>query len=502
MRPRSPLDPSAALTRGQRGASLTELLAVTAILIVAVSGLVPMLWLGGQSRARVDRHAEALHQARRAADKLVRDMRAARSFQLVSPALVRAVVARGDGSGATPTVEYAFDGATGELRYRVAADFAYRRRITVTAGSAAVPAGYSIPLIFNHAALVTAGKSLASGDDVRVLYWTGTRWIELDRFRDIPSAWNTAATQVWFKLQAPLPASGSNNNYYLHYGDPASGPPPANGDYVFLDYEDGTTLADWIRRDACNGTYTASSDGFLFQSTTTSCYRRMSKAAAHSDVEIFWGFRSDSPTAGSNRHQVGVGARLNDAGAGYLVTPADATNARLRIRYVTSWASAGSVIAQTGTGYSITPGVDYYGRFYLVGSAIRAKYWIVGTAEPAWLLQTIHSLVASGPNHAQVDGQASPETHRHRHIIVRQRVDPEPTAALAPEESGTRADAFAPFAGPFRAMAVRCFDNAGSVIACGTPQAIRSVEVALTTMDPTGEVADIVVTSRAYRQAP
>jgi hypothetical protein len=443
-----------------------------------------------------------LHQARRASDKLVRDLRAARSFQVISPGLLRFVVAKGDGSGATPTVEYSLNGATSELEYRVSADFAYRRRITVTAGAAAVPAGYSASVAVDHAGLVAAGKSLVGGDDLRVLYWTGTRWVELDRFKDVPTAWNSAATRIWFRLQAPIPANASDASYYLHYGDLSSGAAPANGDHVFLDFEDGSTLANWIRRDTCSGTHSATADGFLFQSSTTSCRRQYSKSLTHGDVEIFWGFRSDSGAANSNRHQVGMGARRSAAGAGYLVTPADATNARLRLRYVTSWTAGGSVIAQTGTGFGITPGVNYYGRLYLVGSSLRAKYWTAGSAEPAWMLQTTHSTVATGAHYAQVDGQASPETHRHRTIIVRSRAEPEPSVALGPEQSGARPDALAPLAGPLRSVTVRCFDATSNAIACAPAGVVKSIEITLTTMDPTGEVADVTVTTRAYRQAP
>jgi hypothetical protein len=88
-------------------------------------------------------------------------------------------------------------------------------------------------------------------------------------------------------------------------------------------------------------------------------------------------------------------------------------------------------------------------------------------------------------------------------VTVRQRIaDPEPVVALGGEESGTRADAFQPLAGPFRAMSVQCYDASGAVVACASTPGVRAIQVALTAMAPTGEVADIVVTSRAYRQAP
>ena len=489
----------------QRGATLAELLVVAAVMALVLGALVPLFTIGQQTWNLADRHADMTQNGRRALDKIIRDLRAAQSFQTVTPTLVRFRMALGDGTGGTPTVEYQLDAATGELEHRTSADYAYRRRITVTAGSVAVPAGYSASVVFNHAVAVALGRSLASGDDARVLYWTGTRWVELDRFKDIATGWNTLATQLWFRLQAPIPALGIDNNYYLHYGDLSTAPPPANGDYVFLDFEDGTSLADWTRRDTtggCTGTYTTSADGFVFTSTSGSCYRQLGKPVTHSDVEIFWGFRSNSPGSGNNRHQIGMSARRSDTGLGYMVTPAEANNNRLRFRYAANWNDSGTVIAQTPPGFSIVVGADYYARFYLVGSSLRAKYWVVGTPEPGWLLTTTHSGAASGVHYAQVDGLASPETHRHRYLIIRRRVDPEPTTALGPEESGVRADVPQPLAGPFRSMGVQCFDAAGTAIGCGTTSTVKSVQASLIVMDPTGEVADVVVTARAYRQAP
>ncbi len=493
---------SAVPHRDERGTSLVELLVVATLLVLVLGTVVPLLEIGRQSWSRVDRHLDMLQNGRRGVDKLVRDLRAAQSFTTITPTLLRFAHALGDGSGAVRTVEYQLNAGSGELQYRVAADFSYRRRITINAGANAIPIGYSVSVTFDHAALVTAGKSLANGDDVRVRYWNGTKWIDLDRVKDVPTNWNTTTTRLWFAAQTAIPAGGSNNNYYVHYGDLSAATPPANGDYVFLDYEDGSTLAGWTRRDACSGAYATSADGFLFTATTTSCYRELTKALTHTNVEIFWGFRSDSPATSNNRHQVGVGARRSDVGLGYVATPAEATNGRLRVKYVTSWSAAGTTLAQTATGFTITPGADYYGRFMLVGTTLSAKYWAVGAAEPAWMITATHSGAASGPNYGLVDGLAVTQTHRHRTVIIRQRVDPDPTTTLGVEESGARPDVFESLAGPFRSMAVLCYNAAGIAIACAPASAVRSVEVALTAMDSTGEVADIVLSSRAYRQAP
>jgi outer membrane protein assembly factor BamB len=125
--------------------------------------------------------------------------------------------------------------------------YLYRKPLTVTAGAAAVPSGYSMSLTFDHASLVTAGKSQANGNDVRVLYWSGVSWVQLDRVLDSGSAWNTATTKIWFQTQAAIGASGSDANYYLYYGNANAANPPANKANIFLfsdDFEAGN-LAKW-----------------------------------------------------------------------------------------------------------------------------------------------------------------------------------------------------------------------------------------------------------------
>jgi hypothetical protein len=113
------------------------------------------------------------------------------------------------------------------------ATYGYRARITVSAGSSAIPANYPTRFTFNHAGLVSGGKSLASGNDARILYWNGSTWTELSRilFNDGPagqasSTWNAASTTLFFKTVAGISASGSDTGYYLYYGNPLAGSPP------------------------------------------------------------------------------------------------------------------------------------------------------------------------------------------------------------------------------------------------------------------------------------
>ena len=123
------------------------------------------------------------------------------------------------------------------------ANYDYRKKIAITAGSADIPSGYSVSVTLDHAALVSDGKSLANGDDLRVVHWDGSSWTELDRVLEPLSAWNDASTQIWFALVDPIAASSSDSTYYLHYGNASASNPPDDWANVFMigdDFNDGT----------------------------------------------------------------------------------------------------------------------------------------------------------------------------------------------------------------------------------------------------------------------
>lgn len=492
----SPLSPKGR----QGGIALIEVLVTVLLLAMVVGALLPLLTSGQQGFDYARRRVLMIRNGRVALDKLIREMRAAESFRTLVSGQISFTLPWGDGTGAEPTVQYSLNNATNNLEYRWRADYDYREQISMRAPNA-VAAGYAVALTFNHASLVSVGKSLASGDDVRVRYWNGTSMVELDRVVDPTSAWNLATTTIWFPLQAAIAANGTVNNYYLYYGNLADANPPAYGPNVFLDYQDGTTLDGWVRRDIQPGINSASAtNGFVFQAPFGTGSRELTKNVPHADVEIFWGFWS-AATDHVDGHDAGVSARLSNTGVGYRVTIADQSNTTLRIRYWTGWSQAGGSIASVAA--PTTPGRNYFARFYLVGSSIRAKFWLAGTVEPAaWRLSTIDARAASGNHFGQIDGYQSPENHHHSTVIIRPRVALEPVATLGPETSGGRSDTLAALAGPFRSLSVACFDASHASIACAPTTPVRAVQVSLVVMDPTGAVPDITVTDEAYRQSP
>jgi hypothetical protein len=77
---------------------------------------------------------------------------------------------------------------------------------------------------------------------------------------------------VWFRTQAAISAATANGDYYLYYGNPSSGAPPADGNNIFDLYDDfnGGSLdtGKWTPA-APSGTSVAQSGGELVISGTT-----------------------------------------------------------------------------------------------------------------------------------------------------------------------------------------------------------------------------------------
>lgn len=117
--------------------------------------------------------------------------------------------------------------------------FAFRRRISIQAQGAAVPAGYALPVTFDHAALVSAGRARADGADVRVLYQREGQLGELARAADPQRGWNREDTTVWFRLPVGLAADGTNGDAWLYFGQPEPEDTPRGDPGEIFDLYDG-----------------------------------------------------------------------------------------------------------------------------------------------------------------------------------------------------------------------------------------------------------------------
>lgn len=130
-------------------------------------------------------------------------------------------------------------------------NYAKRRKLVVTNNqtSTSLDSGYVVVFSdFNHSSEVSGSQSLASGDDVRVVYWDGSTNTELDRIGD---DWNTTTPDIVFRTQADVAAdSDSDESYWLYYDYSSAVSPPENGKNIYNLYDffadgDFTTNPTW-----------------------------------------------------------------------------------------------------------------------------------------------------------------------------------------------------------------------------------------------------------------
>jgi hypothetical protein len=175
--------------------------------------------------------------------------------------------------------------------------WSFTRTITVTVGANAPfngYNGYSAQITgFNTAALVAAGKMLATCNDLRIARFAANTWTQLDR--QVINC-NTANTTIWFKLQADIAANGSDNSYSLFYGNANATAPPANLNNVYLAYDnfDSDTLnqppAGWTVQ--ANGPWNVVSDvganRILRESNNTATVRNVIKINSVANERDVW----------------------------------------------------------------------------------------------------------------------------------------------------------------------------------------------------------------------
>lgn len=112
-------------------------------------------------------------------------------------------------------------------------DWQYRRNINITNNnnSAILQEDYTISFNID----TTGDKFLDNGDDLRIVWWNGVEIIEIDRINK--SSFNSDDTEILFKLQSDISASGFDDSYFVYYGNPYAENPPANGSNVYF-FED------------------------------------------------------------------------------------------------------------------------------------------------------------------------------------------------------------------------------------------------------------------------
>jgi len=322
------------------------------------------------------------------------------------------------------------------------ANCSHRRQITII-NNVATPLdlGYSVCVTLDTASLVSAGKMLSGGNDLRVVYRSVNGWIELDR--DLVDM-NTTSTRVWFKTQAVIGASpATDNNYYVYYGNPSATNPPANKSKIFVWFDDFSTntlanydKAKWvdIHGDASQYAlpiYDAVSERVWFDTgdNYASDMYPVGVTEAHFLMEVDFWANGSYPTDAT----VALVGRLENLGTSSTHYYLDFSHGAYYSPGITvdSWVNG----ERSNTVYSEPS--DYYWNFntvhtfrYAIFGSIHKFWWNKDISQPADVIATdsLHTAAGRlGLVPAQVRGWWD-------NLKIRKYIEPEPSTSLGPEE--------------------------------------------------------------------
>lgn len=177
-----------------------------------------------------------------------------------------------------------------------------RQQIEITTGNDALVNGYTVRLyITGSAASAIYNDSLASGDDVRLLYRDST---EVDRDLTVFTA---AEIEMMFPLQAALTPTTYNVDYRLYYDNAAAGSPAEDKSNVYQFYDGFESYSNGDLNG--QGSWSGATD-FQVQSTTVAVGSKavhhpgtvangISKSMAQSNhFRISWRMRREDTSSG------------------------------------------------------------------------------------------------------------------------------------------------------------------------------------------------------------
>ncbi|RLF30763.1 MAG: hypothetical protein DRN07_08175, partial [Thermoplasmata archaeon] len=161
------------------------------------------------------------HQTVLGAGREVARAFASSGMRAVSPEAAAGMIMTGKSSVASPQISPPWWNES----------YLYRRQLTVHANSA-INTNYYAKSTFNLGTLPVRSDR----NDVRVVYWNGSSYTELDRIIISDTEW-------YFPIDVSIPAGGSNANFWLYYGNPSAGQAPSDWGKVLVPRRDNYTRA-------------------------------------------------------------------------------------------------------------------------------------------------------------------------------------------------------------------------------------------------------------------
>ncbi|MHA1995951.1 MAG: hypothetical protein ACW97Z_15550, partial [Candidatus Hodarchaeales archaeon] len=285
----------------------------------------------------------------------------------------------------TPRILYSFNDITGTPSWWNS-DYEYIKQVTLTANTA-LSTNYTVQVDLNTANLVSASKMRADGHDLRVAYYTGTEWQEVDR---VVLNNNTAKSSIFFRLQSDIPALSSDPNYAIYYGyrsgDPGNAPEDTSK--IFLssdDFSAGNLNAYSPNLNWATNTDTTkpinigwwTSSNVANQTGVTSFYNLSRTGVVTNNSQILFLMKINN-TATVAR----IGLR-STSGSDMIALERNSTHLSL----VRHNGTESHILSSTSS--SLSTELWYMYKFQIVGDTLKAKVWPAGGSEPTgWTLET------------------------------------------------------------------------------------------------------------------
>jgi len=351
----------------------------------------------------------------------------------------------GGGLGGTGGTTTTTSTGTAGAKPFVEADYGFRQPIHIGTGGSSPPAGYSLALSLDHAALVVAGHALASGNDMRIVRKLGGALIELDRVLDPACLWDATPTVLWFRTVDAIAANGADDTYYLYFGNPGAVDPPADPAAVYEVWDpfDGQSLDPaWtfstigqasgsvemlggtVRLHGSTGTIYYSADDFVFlHRDLAGDFRAETRIIA----------RGGTPVQHAVLGGVMVRASLAPGSRHRTIGPVEASYARMSVYRLTDSTAADYV---SNYGSHVLPEVEAVVR---LGSVTRTQHsaddltWVTLGTDQTFAQPVADPVLVGIPFSTDSGGDGWVDIDWFR---ARKVVDPEPTVTLGSVETG------------------------------------------------------------------
>ncbi len=302
----------------------------------------------------------------------------------------------------------------------------YRVPVTIQNQTGITLTNYQVKILFNSQTLIASGKMLSSAAD--------------------PYTINTPQTELWVKIPVLPPGQ---TTIYLYYGNFAA-PPLANGDSVFLFFDDftnpGLNPNKWTWGSANNSfSFSTGNSDLIIQnpgsSTASAIFGGIESKPtfSHGTLGDFAvDFKRVAFTLNSEQNNFGFGL-YNDAqppwAYGEIVPLFYYIRAEFNINQFRSYSSTGS-ITTTPLNVAWGTGIRHNATFILTKPAnYRARLFVNGTLAADHLTNVSDTTYQIFIKHEDDPNVTAGETIRVDVIFVRKYAEPEPNAILGNEET-------------------------------------------------------------------